>query len=201
MLVLTLLLFKPSRAFGQTITFDDLSDSGIGTVIANGYQGLNWSNFYVLNTSLFYEEYVTNGYTNGTVSAPNVAFNGAGAAAAFSGSNFTFNSADFTGAWNNGLTITVTGYEGGSPVDSATFVVDTIGPTLEVFDWSGIDEVSFSSAGGTSAGYHGVGTQFAMDNLVINTATTPEPTSFFLMGSGLLAMCGILRRRSSVRRV
>ena len=74
-------------------------------------------------------------------------------------------------------------------------------PTLEVFDWSGIDEVSFSSAGGTSAGYHGVGTQFAMDNLVINTATTPEPTSFFLMGSGLLAMCGILRRRSSVRRV
>ena len=25
-----------------TITFDDLSDNGLGTAIANGYQGLNW---------------------------------------------------------------------------------------------------------------------------------------------------------------
>lgn len=34
-----------------------------------------------------------------------------------------------------------------------------------------------------------------------SSAVTPEPASFFLMGSGLLAMGGILRRRSSGRRV
>jgi hypothetical protein len=36
-----------------TITFDDLSDNGLGTPIANGYQGLSWANWFVLDTPLF----------------------------------------------------------------------------------------------------------------------------------------------------
>jgi hypothetical protein len=83
-LVLALFLFKPSSAFAQTtITFDDLTDNGGGTVIANGYHGLNWSNFYVVNTADYYASQGTNGYTNGTVSGPNVAFNAYGTPASF----------------------------------------------------------------------------------------------------------------------
>jgi PEP-CTERM motif len=44
-----------------------------------------------------------------------------------------------------------------------------------------------------------LGAQADFDNVQLtdslNTAATPEPASFFLMGSGLLAMGGILRRR------
>ena len=43
---------SPVQAAG-VITFDDLSDNGFGTPIANGYQGLNWANFQVVNTPLF----------------------------------------------------------------------------------------------------------------------------------------------------
>jgi hypothetical protein len=158
-LVLASFLFKPSNAFAQTtITFDDLTDNGGGTAIANGYHGLNWSNFYVLNTADYSGSVGENGYTNGTVSGTNVAYNGYGSPASFSGSNFTFNSAYFTAAWNNGLKIVVTGYEDSSPIDSLSFLVNPTGPTLETFNWSGIDEVGFSSSGGTSAGYDGGGT-------------------------------------------
>ena len=60
------------------ITFDDLSDNGFGTPIANGYQGLNWINFQVLNTPLFTLFFGPNGAANGTVSPNNIAFNGFG---------------------------------------------------------------------------------------------------------------------------
>ena len=45
-------LYLPPVA-ATTITFDDLSDNGLGTAIADGYQGLNWANWFVLNTPLF----------------------------------------------------------------------------------------------------------------------------------------------------
>jgi len=44
-----------------TITFDDLSDNGFGTAIVNGYQGLNWTNWFALNTPLFTAQAGPNG--------------------------------------------------------------------------------------------------------------------------------------------
>jgi hypothetical protein len=169
-----------------TITFDDISDNGNGTLITNGYNGLDWNNFYVLNAVDFASNVGANGYTNGIVSSPNVAYNGYGNEASItSGSAFTFDSAYFNAAWSNGLSITVNGLLNGNLAETSTFVVNTAGPaTLETFNWSGINELDFTSSGGN-------GTQFAMDNLTVTT--TPEPPSLIFLGSGLLAMMGFLK--------
>ena len=96
--VLTGMLLCAGRARAEVVTFDDLSDNGLGTPITGTYPGLTWTNFGVLNTTLFFLN--PSGYQNGTVSAPNVAFNEGGLSAMTMGSAFTFNSAYFTGAWN-----------------------------------------------------------------------------------------------------
>jgi hypothetical protein len=187
-------------ARATTITFDNLTDYGYGTLINNGYEGLDWNNFYVMNTTDYYENTGANGYTNGTASAPNVAYNGFGYPASISSSTpFTFNSAYFNAAWNNGLSITLTGLLNGVAEDSATFQVNATGSaTLETFNWTDINELDFSSAGGTPAGYNnGDGAIFTLDNLTINGAVAaPEPSALSLTGLGfiLLLMAGIVVR-------
>jgi hypothetical protein len=181
------LLFGSISAAQTTITFDDLNPSPSGTLIANGYSGFDWINFYAINPSTFG---ATNGYTNGLVSSPNVAFNGGGIAANLSSTSpFTFNSAYFNAAWNNGLSITVTGFLSGVQEDTLTFIVNSTGPsTLETFNWSNINELTFVSTGGTNAGFNGSGTQFVLDNLEFNqqVSPTPEPPAFFLFLGGIL---------------
>ncbi|HUA17744.1 MAG TPA: PEP-CTERM sorting domain-containing protein [Bryobacteraceae bacterium] len=182
----------------DVITFDDLTFSSLDEAIPNGYSGLNWSNFGVINTADAFSEIGANGYTNGTVSGTNVAFNENGTAAAVSDGDFTFNSAYFTAAWNTGLTITVVGKEGGVTVDTTSFVVNTTGPTLETFNWTGIDELDFSSSGGTNAGYNGSGTQFAMDNMSINSV--PEPSTLPLVVAALIGAAVLVKSRRFAHR-
>jgi hypothetical protein len=187
-----------------TITFDDLTDNGGGTPIANGYQGLNWTNFDVLNTSLYS---TPSGYQNNTVSAPNVAYNGFGSPAVISNNTFTLNSFYLGAAWNDGLQVTVTGLLNGVTLGTTTFAVSTTGPAvLETLNWTGINEIDFSSAGGVPHGYKGSGTQFVLDNLTINGVTVPAP----IIGRGLpvlLAVGGfmfgakLLRRNKPRRRL
>src|SRR5450759_5191388 len=143
------LAFCSMAASAHVFTFDDLSASATGTWIPNGYAGLNWSNFAVVNAPAYTILVGPNGYQNGLVSGTNVAFNSGGTEAITSGGVFTFNSAYFTAAWNDGLTISLTGYNGGSLVDSTSFVVNTSGPTLETLNWSNVDQVVFDSSGGT----------------------------------------------------
>ena len=89
-------------------------------VIFNGYQGFDWSNFWVLAGAFL----PLSGYSAGMVSAPNVAYNSFGDPASFSSTtDFTLTSGDFTGAWNDGLSITVQGFNGATLLDSVTFVV------------------------------------------------------------------------------
>lgn len=111
------------------------------------------------------------------------------------GSPFTFNSAYFTAAWNDGLTIDVTGKLGGVTEDATSFVVNTSGPTLETFNWTDIDELDFSSFGGVNHGYTGNGTQFAMDNMTINgpVTATPEPRLLLFLIVGLACIVGVQR--------
>jgi opacity protein-like surface antigen len=174
----------PVRA--DVITFDDLSvAAGTYTPIANGYAGLNWNNFYVYNT----QGLAPSGYVNGTVSGTNVAFNAGGNEAIVSSAAFVLNSAYFTAAWNDGMTIDVHGYLGGNSVGDAVFTINTQAPVLENFNWT-VDDVTFTTSGGTNHGYSGVGTQFAMDNLTINSSV-PEPAMAVpvtaMMALGLLA--------------
>jgi hypothetical protein len=195
--------YSPSAA-ATTITFDDLSDDGSGTQIANGYQALNWTNWFVLNTPTFTSASGSNGFAAGTVSAPNVAFNGFGDTAITSDNIFTLTSAYLTAAWRDDLQVTMTGKLLGVTIHMATFSPSAIAPTLEVFNWDGIDEVNLFSTGGTQhPGYSGDGTEVAMDNLTINeSVVVPEPRTLVIL-VGVLATFVLFgrRRRGRVIRV
>ena len=114
---------------------------------------------------------------------------------------FTLNSGYFTAAWYDGLTIDVTGFNSGNQIDATSFAVNTSGPTLETFDWSGVDSVVFHSSGGTqNPNLFGGGTHFALDNLRVNeeTTPTPEPGSVAAMGLGAFGVVGLaFRKRKS----
>jgi hypothetical protein len=175
-----------------TITFDDLSDNGLGTAIANGYQGLNWTNWFVLNTPAFTPLVGPNGAAAGTITPPNIAFNGFGDLAIFSDNVFTLNSADFTAFWRDSLQVTVVGKLNGITTNSIIFGVSATAPTLEIFNWAGINEVDVSATGGIHhAGYLGDGTEVAMDNLTI---TAPEPSTLAIFAAALAGL-GLARRR------
>jgi VCBS repeat-containing protein len=163
---------QPAVLSATTLTFDNLPLSGESS-IPNGYGGLDWSNFYYLDSNT---DVPISGYSHGTVSAPNIAYNGYGEPASISGTTFNFIGADLTGAWNTGLSITVDGYDHNVLVDQQTVVVNTTTPTWFDFDFNGITDLVFSSSGGVSAGYDGSGTQFAMDNFTYSALADPDVT-------------------------
>jgi hypothetical protein len=191
------LCIAASSASAGVITFDNLGDNGSGTPIFNGYAGLQWNNFDVLDAVALANQVGPTGYSNGIVSSPKVAFNISGTPASFS-SGTTFNLDDFylTAAWSDGLTVQITGLIGGNPVDSATEVIDTSGPTHVMLNWSGIDEVDFVSFGGVQHGHIGQGSNFALDNLTLafNGPTVPEPGTWAMLILGL-GMVGFAARR------
>ena len=191
--LVVVLAVSVSTARASTINFDDLTISGLADPIPSSYDGFNWNGFGVVDTVGLYGVVGTNGYTNGVVSGSNAAFDGAGGVATLtSNSPFTFDSAYFNAAWRNGLSITVEGYLNGTLDYAKTFTVGATGPsTLETFDWTNINELDFSSFGGTSAGYMYAGNEFALDDLTI---TTPEPGSVLLLGAGLLGLMAFFKR-------
>lgn len=187
LLVAALLVTGAIHASAETLTFEGFSNMDS---VPNGYGGLNWSNFSVNSPTS------TSGYLNGIVSGTSVAYNSwANPASISSTTAFTLNSGFFTGAWNDGLTIHVTGT--GASNYSADILVNTASPTNYVFNWTGLTAVNFSSSGGTPAGYSGRGAHFAMDNLTINVAAVPEPETYALLLAGLGIIGAAARRRKS----
>lgn len=204
------LLGQPAAAL--TIAFDDLTDTSFGfggTPIANGYQGLNWVNWNVLNTTDAQSIFGPSGATPGTVSLPNIAYNSDGGEAIFSSTTpFEFDSAYLTAVWNSGMTVTVTGLLNGTQEDQTRLSPSATVATLYTFDWSGVNEVDILPIGGTpcltTCGYSGSGTQLALDNLIItpSTVVTPEPSTLAIVAAGLAGL-GVVRRcrRSAWRSV
>ena len=166
------------------ITFDDLTDNGTGTPIANGYAGLNWDNFYVLNAPAY--DLNPSGYLAGMVSANNVAYNAFANEAIISDSLFTLSSGYLTGAWNNNLQVEIKGYNGATLLYDNTYTLSSTAPTLINFNYVGVDQVTFDSFGGTqNPNYQGNGTHFVMDNLTINAMPVPEAST---MIAGMLLL-------------
>ncbi len=78
------------------------------------------------------------GYQNGIVSGTYVGWIDNGARITRDGGGtFTFNSVHLTAAWRDGLHVTVQGWLGGSLAQSRNLVLDTSGPSFQVFNWPG----------------------------------------------------------------
>ena len=136
---------------------------------------------------------VPSGYLNGLVSGNYVALNLFEASASVSDGLFNFNNAYFTGAWNDGLSIQIQGWNGANLLYDQTIVVSAFGPNLFNANYVGIDLLTFDSFGGTPQPWGGSGTHFAMDNFDY-TLGVPEPSTLLLLGTGLV-MVGLKRRR------
>lgn len=209
----------PAIAQGQTITFDDVNTTPVPPsplcqypLLPNGYHGLNWDNFYVLKGSGYVDVNPLIGYTHclppsgywtGVVSSPNVAFNNGGDPAEVgvsSGNTFTFNSVYMTSAWRDGLNVLVQGYHGATLLYHQLLVVNTYAPTLEVFNWTGVDAVWFTPSGGDPSYYIGDGTYVAIDDLTVSNVT-PEPATLLLLATGLAGIGGVIRRRRQKKNI
>lgn len=195
-------ILTPAVADATVLTFDTLAPDS--REIPGGYAGLVWNNMFTVNPDTN-EAFEGSSYANGRKSLSNVAYNSGGdAATVLAGAQpFTLDDGYFTAAWNNGLTLTVEGFVGGSVAAfTRTVTLNVAGPSLLSFGWTGLTAVRFLSSGGTEApGVKGQGTQFVLDNLRVNTsigAAVPEPATWGMMILGSV-MIGVGHRRRHAR--
>ncbi len=194
--VVTAFIFSITSTCSATVlTFDDLSETGSGSFLANGYQGLSWSNFGIKNAVLYVAALGSNGFYSGIVSASNVTYNGLANPAEInsSGTNFNFLSAYLTGAVNSNLNVEVEGFRGASLVYSQVVVASATAPTLFAFNYLNIDRLHFNAFGGEPAFGTAPAEYFVMDNFTF--AFIPEPSTVLLTAAGALLLWPLLKRK------
>ena len=202
---ITFALPHSASAFG-IVTFDDLPRTSVSEdskPIPDGYGGFNWSprGYYVSTDTTIYKP---SGYDVAAVSGSNVAFN-----AFFNGTNnpitiqrsngerFNFIGAALTAIWRNNLDITIEGFVDGALQNTQTVQANTTAPLLATFSaFNNIDTLTFSSSGGTPAGFSQSGVQFAIDNF--ESSAVPEP--FTIVGSAVALGTGALMRKKQMKK-
>lgn len=168
-------------AQATVLTFDGLPPVGASAVpVPNGTYGFTYNNVWYLDGAAF-----GGGFANAVVSSPNVIFNGFGGGASMtSATTFDLNDGYFTGGFNDGFSVTIAGWlggVGGTLVGSKTFTVSVSNPTLETFNFAGIDTIEID----------GSGNHVAIDDLRINDpflANAPEPGTIGLMFAALVPL-------------
>lgn len=196
-------LVWPSLTYAQStlITFDDINvpTSSDSISAPNSYDGLQWNNFGIEDTTTLISiwGFTTGlaGYVYGMVSAPNVGFNMSGTPASITASSlFDLDSAYLAAAWNNGLQVEVQGLVGATLIYDNTYTVNATGSTLVNFNYLGVNKVNFISSGGVSAGYIGAGTQFVMDNLTVTEVPEPDSIGLLMFGTFVIGLAGFRNR-------
>jgi hypothetical protein len=200
----------PANANGYSLS----NTNSFGTDFP-GYGNLKWSNnsgnndFRVIEAANYNtRNNVTglaqgNGFVNGLVSGSWVLFNGGGSDVWFeklnaAAQNFNFDSAYMSAAWYNGLTVDIKGYRNGVVVNSTTTGPLSFNDSLQSFNWTNLDKVSFQSNQSSGVVIDNQSTYnhaFVMDNLSISAVPEPESYAMLLVGLGLIG--GIARRRKS----
>jgi hypothetical protein len=197
-----LLTLTASPALGQLATFDDLAqcttayETNSVVAVPNGYAGFDWSNFYVGHGAQTAVRVEGPGYATGTVTDPCMALNGFGyPAEVTSATPFIFNGGFFTAAFLDGLFLSVMGFSGATQLFATTMTLSTAGPQLMDVVWEGVDRVRFESGTGSP------GSQFVFDNFRFNNTpdpaipAVPEPVSLLLLGTGLVGVAAVRRKR------
>lgn len=176
-----------------TLTFDDFSLlPGEGRPMPNGYASLQWINFCNSAPMDWSYEPFGSGFLNAVVSPNNVVWNGSGDPAKISSSTpFDLVSAYMTAAWMDGLQIEAQGFTGTTLAYANTYTINPTSPTLIVFNYSGVDQVTFIASGGTPHYFAGEGSIFVMDNMTISV---PEPSDLTLAFLSIVVLVGLAKR-------
>jgi hypothetical protein len=88
----------------------------------------------------------------------------------------------------------------GSIPDSGQFAIsadgtDSYGPDMLYFEGSGTQELVLDFFGSATIASDGVTGTLTYNYTPLDTTATPEPSSFALLGAGLLGAAGLLRKR------
>lgn len=173
------------------IGFDDLTtQTGINSIagIPNGYQGLNWYNFYVAAS----DAYPGSNFSSAIVSGDYAAIDGYGTTpSTITGGPFLLDSAQLTSAWDSSDTLDVQGYLAGNLVFDTTVI---LGASADLTDFTSIDPTPIDTLNFTVTG-DPINDNFALDNLTITSV--PEPTSLGAAVIGL-AMFFWRKRRPAI---
>jgi hypothetical protein len=143
------------RAVASTLlTFEDTHTANEQPLYS--YGGLGWQNVETMNTDRWLRDREpVNGYVNGAVSPPTVAwvpadgFSGRATATVSSSTPFAFQSAKLTSAWNDNLLLQVVGYLHGQIIGSQTVTLNPWSPKLVNFNFQQVDQVHFTASGGS----------------------------------------------------
>lgn len=182
-------------AHAATVTFEDFNLPGDPVAIPDGYQGFNWSFGSGINALNFALGYAGTGYEYGATSGTHVAYNKDGAAEAhiaWAGQGtFDLIQAHWSSAWLASHNVIFQGRNNGVEVYSPmVLTLNNSGPTLQVFNWTGIDELVIFSGD--------LNSQWVMDDLQFMAApisAVPEPSSMILFGCALPPIVFALRSR------
>lgn len=209
LLSLSLVAGLSSTAAAQQVNFDDLP--GYLAMISSPYAGFTWNNAFVMNPGVVYGLPNAGGFATALSSGERVMGNAGGQAMSISGSTFNLLGGTFAAGWTNGLNLNVKGYSAGNLMYDQNYSLNWSVASNLGLNMFGVDNVVFSSSGGTVDGVFGAGPNqsFAADNLEfsqgkahffleggdVGIAVVPEPMTVSLMAAGLLVLGGAQARR------